>query len=72
MPTLRPDSLTIVGPTVIVHGMMLIQPSCSLARVMTRRTVWAAALFLIGPVAVAELSVKLPALTAALLEEDGR
>jgi len=52
--------------------MMLIQPSCSLARVMTRRTVWAAALFLIGPVAVAELSVKLPALTAALLEEDGR
>ena len=52
--------------------MTQIQPSYSLARLITRWTVLAAALFLIGPVAVAELSVKLPALTAALLEEGGR
>jgi len=52
--------------------MTLIQPSYSLARLMTRRTVLATALFLIGPVAVAELAVKLPALSAAALEEDGR
>jgi len=52
--------------------MTLIQPLFSLARLMTHWTTLAAALFLIGPVAVAELSVKLPALTAALLEEDGR
>ncbi len=55
----------------MVQGMTLIQPSYSLARLMTRWTVLAA-LFLIGPVAVAELSVKLLALTGALLEEDGR
>lgn len=54
-----------------MQGMTLIQPSLSLARLMTRWTVLAAP-FLIGPVAVAELSVKLPALTAAVLEEDGR
>ncbi len=52
--------------------MTLIQPSFSLAGLMTHWTVLAAALFLIGRVAVTELSVKLPALTAALLEEDGR
>jgi len=52
--------------------MTLTQPSFSLARLMHRRTVLAATFFLIGPVAVAKLNVKPPALTAALLEEDGR
>ncbi len=52
--------------------MTLIQPSSSLARLVSHQTVLAAAPFLIGPVAVAELSVKLPTLTAALLEENGR
>jgi len=50
--------------------MTLIQPLHLLARLMTRWTGSGAAPFLVGPVVIAELSVKLPALTAALLEED--
>jgi len=51
--------------------MTLIQPLPSLARLMSHQTVLAA-LFLIGPVAVAVVSVRLPTLTGALLEENGR
>jgi len=39
---------------------------------MSSQTVSAAAPLLIGPVAVAELNVKLPTLTGALLEGNGR
>lgn len=49
----------------------MIQPSFSLARLTTYPAV-AATPFLIGPVALTKLSVKLPTLTAALLEENGR
>ncbi len=52
--------------------MTLIQPSSSLARLMSHQTGLAAAPFLIGPVADAVVSVKLPTLTGALLEENGR
>ncbi len=52
--------------------MTLIQPSSSLDWLMSHQTVSVAAPLLVGGVAVAELSVKLPTLTAALLEEDGR
>ncbi len=53
--------------------MTLIQPSSWLARLMSSfQAVSDAAPLLTGPVAVAELSVKLPTLTGALLEEDGR
>jgi hypothetical protein len=50
--------------------MTLIQPLHLLARLMTRWTGSGVAPFLVGLVVIAELSVKLPALTAALLEED--
>lgn len=52
--------------------MTLIQPSSWLARLVSAPTVSAAASLLTGPVAVAELSVELPALTDARFEEDGR
>ncbi len=52
--------------------MTLIQPSSSLDWLMSHQTVSVAAPLLVGGVAVTELSVKLPTLTAALLEEDGR
>lgn len=52
--------------------MTLIQPSPWLARLMSHQTVSTAAPLLIGPVVVAELSVKFPTLTGALLEQDGR
>ncbi len=52
--------------------MTLIRPSSWLARLVSHQTVSTAAPLLIGPVAVAELSVKLPTLTGALLEENGR